>query len=305
MHSLSLGRHRRAFATPMTRAFTIVELIIVITVIAILATVTVVGYQGVLNNGRETTMKSDLQQTYAKLKSYVNTNDTYPSTLGANAVQSQGVSLDYGASPDGTSFCLNATRSDSSSAFNIKNSGVISQGACGTPSRCIAFNSASQQITNYYSNVDNDASKASCPKDVYIPDSIAGVDVLNIGDQAFYQKYITSVRLPSKLQVIGVSSFANNSLAKVIIPDSVSFIRQEAFSNNYLTSVTLSASLSNMEDFAFAYNHLSYVVLPKSLGAGGVAIFSGNGNLTCQIGSGSPYLNTNAYGIGCSSVVVY
>jgi prepilin-type N-terminal cleavage/methylation domain-containing protein len=62
------------------RAFTIVELLIVITVIAILAAITVVGYNGIQDRARNAQRISDLKNTESLLEAYFARNGSYPAT---------------------------------------------------------------------------------------------------------------------------------------------------------------------------------------------------------------------------------
>ena len=85
--------------------FTIVELMIVIIVIAILATVTIVGYRASMNQLVADTMKSDLNGTAAALENHKNFNNGYPAVLSdALKVQSEGNTVTYTARPQG--YCL-------------------------------------------------------------------------------------------------------------------------------------------------------------------------------------------------------
>lgn len=59
--------------------FTIVELLIVIVVIAILASITLVSYSGVTGRAHDTAVLSDLQNLQSSLELYRQTNNTYPS----------------------------------------------------------------------------------------------------------------------------------------------------------------------------------------------------------------------------------
>ena len=62
--------------------FTIVELLIVIVVIAILATISIVVYRGVQNRAYDTTVQSDLRQTFMKAKQFYVLNDAIPAMPG-------------------------------------------------------------------------------------------------------------------------------------------------------------------------------------------------------------------------------
>jgi len=63
------------------RGFTIVELLIVVVVIAILAAITIVSYNGITQRAKEATVKNDAASASQTLAiDYVNT-DTYPATL--------------------------------------------------------------------------------------------------------------------------------------------------------------------------------------------------------------------------------
>ena len=66
--------------------FTIVELLIVIVVIAILAAITIVAYNGIQNRTYESTVRSDLRMIAKKLAIYKldSTNDRYPLGMSAS-----------------------------------------------------------------------------------------------------------------------------------------------------------------------------------------------------------------------------
>ncbi len=67
-----------------TKGFTIVELLIVIVVIAILAAITIVAYNGIQNNAYDTAVKNDLRSMAVKIKEYhAIRNDVFPASSGA------------------------------------------------------------------------------------------------------------------------------------------------------------------------------------------------------------------------------
>lgn len=58
--------------------FTIIELLIVIAIIGILATLVLTNFQGAQAKGRDTVRKSDINSIYQKLEEYYNENGGYP-----------------------------------------------------------------------------------------------------------------------------------------------------------------------------------------------------------------------------------
>ena len=88
--------------------FTIVELLIVVVVIAILAAITIVAYNGIQNRAKLSSLQAELTSATKKLEVYKLTpgnNDQYPTTLAAgNITPSTNNSLVYNST--GASFCL-------------------------------------------------------------------------------------------------------------------------------------------------------------------------------------------------------
>lgn len=98
------------------QGFTIVELLIVVVVIAILAAITIVAYNGIQNRAKASAAQEAAKQTYTKILTYaVDNADTYPASLAAlNITNSDSTtyqySVDNAASP--RTFCLTATTSN-------------------------------------------------------------------------------------------------------------------------------------------------------------------------------------------------
>lgn len=62
------------------RGFTIIELLIVIAIIGILATLVLTNFRGAQAKGRDTVRQNDLNSIYQKLEEYHNENGNYPTS---------------------------------------------------------------------------------------------------------------------------------------------------------------------------------------------------------------------------------
>lgn len=76
------------------RGFTIVELLIVIVVIAILAAITIVAYNGIQNRGKASSAASLANVVVKKLEAYNTLNSTYPATITAFKAGTDEAALD-------------------------------------------------------------------------------------------------------------------------------------------------------------------------------------------------------------------
>ncbi len=99
--------------------FTIVELLIVIVVIAILAAITIVAYNGIRQSTERSALMADLSQQAKKLQSWNVTNgDVFPGTLSdartaGILVDSTNVTyVEYMTSPDNRNYCATASRTN-------------------------------------------------------------------------------------------------------------------------------------------------------------------------------------------------
>lgn len=113
-------------------AFTIVELLIVIVVISILATLSIVAYNNITSQASVATLKSDLRNAASMLDviKIDSGTDTYPSpNLPSTIKASSDNAFQY--TSDGTTYCLTiTTTAPNVPAYNITPGGIMSEGAC-------------------------------------------------------------------------------------------------------------------------------------------------------------------------------
>jgi prepilin-type N-terminal cleavage/methylation domain-containing protein len=104
--------------------FTIVELLIVIVVIAILATITFVAYGGIQRSAAEATLKSDLRGASRQLDVAQIEQGSYPDDAYVNEIQaSDDTTLEY--TSEGETFCLTASSERAGTAFYVTEGNVI------------------------------------------------------------------------------------------------------------------------------------------------------------------------------------
>ena len=87
--------------------FTIVELIIAITVIGVLATITIVSYNGVTASAGETAIKSNIDKAVDQLEYYRihSSNDTYPSDANDIDIDDD-ITVQYTYTSETNSYCI-------------------------------------------------------------------------------------------------------------------------------------------------------------------------------------------------------
>ena len=116
-----------------SRAFTLVELLIVIVVIAILATLSVVAYNGITKRAVSSSLQSALQTVGTKFELYKIDNGAYPTEFSVDITVVSGVGLALTQSSSSQEFCANGTSSRFSDIqYHIDETLKISEGLCGT-----------------------------------------------------------------------------------------------------------------------------------------------------------------------------
>ncbi|HHW36250.1 MAG TPA: leucine-rich repeat protein [Bacillales bacterium] len=113
-------------------------------------------------------------------------------------------------------------------------------------------------------------------KDLIIPNQLNNKDVTAIGDEAFYYKSLTSVKLPDTIITIGDWAFGNNKLTSIELPDSLIHIGMYGFIHNSLLTLIIPDHVSNIGFQAFGYNQLTNITLPNGITSVGHWSFAHN-----------------------------
>lgn len=114
--------------TKHNSAFTIVELLIVIVVIAILATISIVAYNGIQQRARASEASTALTQAKKKLELYKVDNGSYPTTGNLASAGIANTDVDYQYTSNGTTYCITGTAGNVS--YKASDTAGPTQGGC-------------------------------------------------------------------------------------------------------------------------------------------------------------------------------
>ena len=127
------------------KAFTIVELLIVIVVIGILAAITIVAYNGIQSRARASQASAALSQAKKKLELYKVDNSSYPATGNLAAADIKDGDVSYQYTSDGTTYCLTGTAATTS--YKVTDTTAPIAGGCAGHGQ-----GGVAAVTNYFTN---------------------------------------------------------------------------------------------------------------------------------------------------------
>lgn len=104
-----------------------------------------------------------------------------------------------------------------------EDSSVVSSDGCWVYNpRYGSIDAYGQQALDTYSGPDASQLSTSCPKDVTIPSQIDGVNIIKIGNAAFYSTGATSIVVPSTIDEIRGGAFGGLHLGRFEFDDAIS-----------------------------------------------------------------------------------
>lgn len=140
--------------THKLNGFTIVELLIVVVVIAILAAITVVSYNGISSRTKNAALASDLSSGAKKIMQYQIENSQYPDStwVSNNLSFGNGATLSYESTA--TTYCLQGILDSLGMSIN-ETSGNPEQTLCATPANPTFGTAAATQVVVNWVAVPN------------------------------------------------------------------------------------------------------------------------------------------------------
>lgn len=113
-------------------------------------------------------------------------------------------------------------------------------------------------------------------KEIIIPCKHNGQTLNSIRSEAFYNKGIEYVVIPDTVTWIGDASFAENNLVSVELPSRLETVEQSAFYGNNLRKIIMPESLVNIKPYAFYENEIEELIFNEKIKIIGEEAFAKN-----------------------------
>jgi prepilin-type N-terminal cleavage/methylation domain-containing protein len=135
-----MARQRASRTSINQTGFTIVELLIVVVVIAILAAITIVAYNGIQQRARASAVQSDIAQAVRKIEIAKTEGglDTYPADLPSGFTPSQSSEVSYSFDPVINRYCVTVTNGEISYFASTSNT-TPQEGTCSEGNRLVGW----------------------------------------------------------------------------------------------------------------------------------------------------------------------
>lgn len=240
-------------------AFTFIELIIVIAVLAILASVSIPVFSGMIERSRLSADQASVNNLNRITRMYrmgISSNDPFDDPGSASVyLMEQLVASGY----------LNETYVAQTKDAEIK--WFVDLGRWHltfndsfyriSVSDGVKFDTSGGLAGRIWGSYSGDS------RDIVIPAQLDGVSVSMIYQDVFKGKELVSVEFEegSLVSRIHARAFFDNELSEIILPASVERIDLWAFRNNNISQITLPDKLHTIEDLAFEGNKLNQVTI--------------------------------------------
>lgn len=264
---------------PRRQGFTIVELLIVVVVIAVLAAVALVSYNGITNQAKEAAIKSDIGGATKKIQIKGVEGFSVPSSLADIDFSTDNDDLTFKYAGSRGIFCVTAKSKSLDKVYHATEDGAVKEGYCPlTPESCFVFDAGQNAITGYYQNENNNSENPPCPKNIVIPFDIGGVPVrklahtggapwiqangiesimmsdemTDVGSAMLYTSAsdLYSVSLPESATTFSVD-LLRSGVNSLVIPDSVTEITGTLSGTGNFETLVIGDGVTTIPDLAF------------------------------------------------------
>ena len=215
------------------KGFTLVELLAVLIILALISVIVYPRVNTIVEKNKKKAFIESVKSTIRSYDSYL-ASENYPQLGQVDVTKGIIPTIDSSTWKTGlieklfSKIYVENFYDGNFCAFGYEDSLSVYRGECKTtPSSCFEFNTTTKTITGYKLS-------DTCTKNVIIPQVIKGVNVENIGQEAFSNKGLEYVFIPSSVKSIGAYAFSSNALTSLVVPDTVKTIGNGAFNNNKL-----------------------------------------------------------------------